>query len=291
MNNLTLLPGTEYSAYAIPLEYMPSRDFRPRWGEARSPILSLGTWFDSYGDTYRHMLAYMRTLQLGHIAVELSTTIRIPSPAWRGGAICAFDSLALYAMIRKYQPSRYVEIGSGMTTCFARQSVMDADLTTQIVSIDPEPRADINSICDYVVRDGLETMDLSLFDTLEAGDILFFDGSHRSFMNSDVTVFFIDILPRLKAGVIIHIHDIMLPYDYPDSFKYWYWNEQYMLAVYMMQAKERIVPLLPTAFICRDSQFSNCFTTPFCDLGNSEYNQSWRGGGSMWFTHSAPYAS
>jgi hypothetical protein len=289
MSDLILLPGTEYSAYALPLDYMPSRDFQPRWGGTKSPICSLGNWFNSYATAYHDMLAYMRNLQLGHIAIELSDTIRIPQPAWVGGAICAFDSLALYAMIRKYRPSRYVEIGSGMTTCFARQSVMDAGLPTKIVSIDPMPRAQINSLCDYVVRDGLETVDVSLFDTLEAGDILFFDGSHRSFMNSDVTVFFIDVLPRLKAGVIIHIHDIMLPYDYPDSFKHWYWNEQYMLAVYMMQARERIVPLFPTAFICRDSQFNTSFSTPFSDLGSNEKNMSWRGGGSMWFTHKISY--
>jgi hypothetical protein len=101
-------------------------------------------------------------------------------------------------------------------------------------------------------------------------------------MNSDVTVFFIDILPRLKPGVVVHIHDIMLPYDYPDSFKHWYWNEQYMLAVYMMGHMARLTPLAPTAFICRDAEFAHALHEPMIDLG--PYNGGWLGGGAMWYT-------
>ena len=120
---------------------------------------------------------------------------------------------------------------------------------------------------------------------LEAGDILFFDGSHRAFMNSDVTVFFIDVLPRIKPGVIVHIHDIALPWDYGEFFKNWYWNETYMLAVYMMGHKHRIKPIAPTAFICRDVAFEAELVGPLIDLGR--YNDGWKGGGAMWFTHTS----
>jgi hypothetical protein len=98
-------------------------------------------------------------------------------------------------------------------------------------------------------------------------------------MNSDVTVFFIDILPRLKPGVIVHVHDINLPWDYDAYFMNWYWNEAYMLAVYLMGRKSSIRPLLPTAFICRDPRFENEFSEPILDLG--DYKASWRGGGAM----------
>ena len=190
----------------------------------------------------------------------------------------------LYAMVKKFRPKIYCEIGSGMTTCFARQSIRDFDIDTKIVSVDPQPRQDIDKICDEVIRDGLETCDMSLFDQLGPGDFLFLDGSHRAFMNSDVTVFFIDVLPRLKPGVIVHIHDILLPWDYPDSFKQWYWNEQYMLAVYMMNARERLTPLLPTAWISRSPELASFFKTPPLDLGSPAANESWNSGGSMWFT-------
>lgn len=283
---LQLLPGTEWSRYAIPLEYQPSRSFTPRYGGSHPPIAALAHWFDQNQSAYKQFLDFMYQLPIQHIPIEISPGSPL-APAWVGGAITAFDCLALYAMVQKHKPRLYMEIGSGMTTCFARQAVMDRQLTTKIVSIDPEPRREIDSICDEIIRDALESFDLSRFEQLEAGDILFLDGSHRTFMNSDVTVFFIDVLPRLKPGVIVHIHDILLPWDYPESFKYWYWNEQYMLAVYMMNAMDRLIPLLPTAWISRSTEFNNYFKQPPLDLGSDAKNESWKNGGSMWFTKSA----
>jgi hypothetical protein len=188
-------------------------------------------------------------------------------------------------MVQSHKPQLYLEIGSGITTCFTHRAIRDANLATRIISIDPQPRAKIDSICDEIIRDGLETCDLALFDRLQSGDILFFDGSHRVFMNSDVTVFMIDVLPRLKPGVIVHVHDINLPWDYPASFRNWYWSEQYILAVYLMANKGRINPLLPTTFVCRDDAFFAEFAEPLLDLG--ELNDGWRGGGAMWFTHTS----
>lgn len=196
---------------------------------------------------------------------------------------CAFDAVALYTIVRQQSPRRYLEIGSGITTCFAKKAIVDGKLGTHVTLIDPEPRAKIDRMCDRIIRDGLETCDLTIFDKLEAGDILFFDGSHRSFMNSDVTVFFIDVLPRINPGVIIHIHDISLPWDYDHYFKTWYWNEAYLLAVYLMGHKHRIEPLAPTSFMCRDAALEGEFATPMLALG--KYNDGWRGGGAMWFTH------
>jgi hypothetical protein len=280
---LEILPGTQYSQYAIPVDYKPSRAFAPRYGYTHGKIERLAQWFAAHNAEYRKFLEDVRALKLESIPVNLSPGSAL-APAWIGGPICAFDALALYAMIKRYAPRTYLEIGSGMSTCFARQAITDAGLKTNIISIDPQPRREIDAICDRVVRDGLETCDLVEFDRLSAGDILFFDGSHRSFMNSDVTVFFIDVLPRLKPGVIVHVHDITLPWDYPEMFKHWYWNEQYLLAVYLMAAMDGLHPVLPTAWICRASEFNDFFEKPVVDLGSSEVNASWRGGGSMWFT-------
>jgi hypothetical protein len=206
-----------------------------------------------------------------------------PEAAWIGVPFAPFDTAALYTLVGHYRPRLYLEIGSGISTAFARRAIRDHGLGTRIVSIDPEPRASIDAICDEVVRDGLETCDLKLFDALAPGDILFLDGSHRVFMNSDVTVFMIDILPRLKPGVIVHVHDITLPWDYPDMFVNWYWSEAYILAAYLIGARDRLKPVLPTAWICRMPQFSQWFDRPLVDL--DPFNDGWRGGGSMWFTH------
>jgi predicted O-methyltransferase YrrM len=280
---LEILPGTPYSRYAIPVEYRPSRDFSPRWGASRPAVRQLEDWFRGHSAEYHALLREIRASAqaLKAIPVEFDPA-RLPEPAWHGVPYAPFDAATLYTMIRTYRPETYLEIGSGITTCFTHRAIRDNGLSTRIVSIDPEPRASIDSICSSVVRSGLETCDLEVFSRLEANDVVFFDGSHRAFMNSDVTVFFIDILPRLKPGVIVHIHDIMLPYDYPDSFKHWYWNEQYMLAVYMMGHMGRLVPLAPTAFICRDTEFAAELREPMIDLG--PYNDGWLGGGAMWFT-------
>src|SRR5262245_52540208 len=108
-----------------------------------------------------------------------------------------------------------LSIGSGHSTKFARRAVVDYGLPTQITSIDPHPRAEIDALCHRTIRKPLEETDLNVFDELEPGDVVFFDGSHQYFMNSDVTVFFLDVPPRLKPGTLVQVHDNTLPYDYP----------------------------------------------------------------------------
>lgn len=282
---LDFLPGSGQARVALPLDYPPSRAHAPRWGFARPPIAALEAWFAAHEPAYRRFYGEMCAA-----ARDLADLPRRPdparaAPAWTGVALGPFDSLALYTMLKTRRPGRYLEIGSGVSTGFARRAIADHGLETRLVSIDPAPRAAIDDLCDEVIRDGLEACDPALFDRLAPGDILFLDGSHRAFMNSDVTVFMIDILPRLRPGVIVHVHDIHLPYDYPPQFADWHWNEQYLLAVYLMAAMARLDPLLPTAFICRDARLADLLDRPPLDLGSD--NPLWRSSGSLWFTHVA----
>jgi hypothetical protein len=261
--DLVHLPACEYARYAVPLDYPPARIYAPRYGYSHPPIERLVSLFQSHEPSYLEMLRYMASLDVRHIPESGSL------PAWTGGAISRFDALLLYAMVHKYRPRIYLEIGSGMTTYFAKQATKDAGLDTKIISIDPEPRAEVSTICDKIYRSGLEEIDQGVFDELQPGDIVFMDGSHRCFMNSDVTIFFIETLPRLKPGVLVHVHDVFLPYDYIPLFKDWYWNEQYMLAVYMMNNRS-VVPLFPGTYVRE-----NCITD-FPGTVDS---------GSLWFTH------
>jgi hypothetical protein len=282
IGSLEVLPGTPYSRFALPVDYLPSRDFKPRWGYSKPLMPRLEAFFAAHASEYESMLNYMRGLDVRHIALNLSQA-EPSQPAWLGGAMSPFDELALYAMVVKRKPGKFFEVGSGISTCFARRAARDAGLSTRIVSIDPEPRAAVDAICDVVRRDGLETIDIDYFDQLEENDILYIDGSHRSFVNSDVTVLFIDVLSRLRPGVIVHLHDITLPWDYPEMFLHWYWNEQYLLAVYLLNGMDRVVPLFPTAYVCRDPRFGKFFNHPFIDVGVDKADD-WRGGGSFWFT-------
>lgn len=282
--SLRLLEGTPYTTIALPLDYPPSRDYKPRWGGSKPVEPIIHSWFKKHIvqhlDFCNQMKVFAEELKNVPLVFEPKN---LPTFGWIGIPYSPFDTLALYSMVRTYKPKVFLEIGSGTTTCIAYKAIKTNSANTKIISIDPEPRAEIDSICDQVIRNGLETCDLKIFDQLEEGDILFFDGSHRSFVNSDVTVFFIDVLPRIKPGVIIHIHDITIPWDYPDMFLPWYWNEQYLLHVYLMGNIKRINPILPTAFVCRDPAFEKFFSNPMLDL--ETYNDHWKGGGAMWFTH------
>ena len=286
MADLKLLPGTEYAHFAMPLDYEPSRNFEARWSSS-NPIRQLAEWFAHDVPRYRNLLSAIRE-RAAEMAIGVDYEFgpeTLPRPAWVGTAYGMLDALFLMHFVQTLKPRTFLEIGSGISTAFARHAADAVSHDMKIVSIDPEPRAAIDAICDEVIRAPLEGCDTSVFERLEPNDIVFLDGSHRSFMNSDVTVFFIEVLPRLKPGVVVHIHDISLPYDYPPWAKNWYWNEQYMLAVYLMGHMKRVSVLAPTAYISKDQAFEDLMTTPFVDFGTKNVVDEWRGGGAFWFTH------
>ncbi len=141
------------------------------------------------------------------------------------------DADALYLMIRSFQPKRVIEVGCGNSTRVTRQAIIDGGLDTTITAIDPYPRADIAHVVDQFEQKRLEEVDPAIFDQLEAGDVLFIDSSHVVRMSNDVAHLFCRIIPALKPGVVIHVHDVFLPYEYPKRFFYDCpgWGEQYML--------------------------------------------------------------
>ncbi len=141
------------------------------------------------------------------------------------------DADALYLMIRRFRPQHVIEVGCGNSTRVTRQAVIDGGLETRITAVDPFPRADIAHVVDQFEQKRLEEVDPALFDQLEAGDILFIDSSHVVRMSNDVAHLFCRIIPSLKPGVVIHVHDVFLPYEYPKRFFYDCpgWGEQYVL--------------------------------------------------------------
>ena len=183
------------------LEYPPA-ELAPRYGHGRpehtrlSEILARGE--ERYRQNLRELLAFEDDLR------------RIPSrpagpgvPYWLNQWLPGLDGIALYGFTRSRAPRRYLEVGSGLSTMFVRQAIRDGGLDTKVTSVDPAPRAEVDELCDELIRSPLETTDLAAFRELEAGDVVFFDGSHRVLMNSDVTVFFLEVLPQLPAGVLV----------------------------------------------------------------------------------------
>jgi glycosyltransferase involved in cell wall biosynthesis len=200
-------------------------------------------------------------------------------PAWINGFLPGLDSLTLFGLISALHPRIFLEIGSGNSTRFAAKAKILNSPQTKIISIDPYPRVEIDRLCDENVREPLEAVDLHVFDQLSAGDVLFFDGSHRVFQNSDVTAFFIDILPYLKSGVYIHIHDIVWPLDYPPGWEHRYYSEQYMLAMILLFGLEHFQIVLPNSYIARCTDLTHLFD----DIWKaSSLTGIERHGGSFW---------
>lgn len=176
-------------------------------------------------------------------------------PYWSNTFFSRLDAIALYCFIAMKKPAKIIEIGSGNSTRFARRAIADQKLSTRLISIDPAPRAEVDAICDEVIRTPLESADLGVFERVNSGDFVFVDNSHRCFTNSDVTTFFLDVLPRLPSGTIVHIHDIFIPGDYPAQWIHRYYSEQYLLACYLLGASGGKLPSiqLPNAFISFDN--------------------------------------
>ena len=178
-------------------------------------------------------------------------------PFWINDWMPALDGVALYSFITINKPRYFIEIGSGNSTKFAHKAIIDHNLSTKIISIDPCPRAEVTNICDENIREPVENINLEIFDQLERNDILYIDNSHRVFMNSDVTAFFLDIIPILKPGVFVEIHDISLPYDYPTEDIPKYYSEQYLLAAYLLAQGKIFDIVLPCMFISYDQNLKN----------------------------------
>src|SRR5262249_55639129 len=161
---------------------------------------------DSRRTAYSDFIGEIAQFQADFTRISVQGAYADLAPFWLNTWLPPLDAMALFAMLCRRKPGNFVEIGSGMSTKFARHAISAHGLPTRIISIDPEPRNEIEPLIDEAVRRPLEDVDLQLFSELDAGDFLFFDGSHRALQNSDVTVFFLDVLPKLKPGVVVHLH-------------------------------------------------------------------------------------
>lgn len=255
------------------------------------PVTSVPRWnYNSPHPQLYEIVNAGRRRYIGHLTSFLrfaESFVKIPAqkshdasqPNWANEWIPPLDAVALYSFIAIGQPKLFLEVGSGNSTKFARRAIKDHGLTTKIISIDPRPRVEIDGLCDQIVREPVENCKLDIFDRLESGDILYVDNSHRALMNSDATVIFLDILPRLKPGVLVHFHDIALPYDYPAEWKDRYYSEQYLLAAYLLARGSRFDVLLPNWFVTADYELKNIVLALWQRLGMQMVEMQ---GGSFW---------
>ena len=170
------------------------------------------------------------------------------------------DAILLYCMIRHLRPKRIIEVGCGNSSCIildTNERFLDNSISCTFV--DPYPdrlfsliRAE-DRACHEIVPRKLQDIEIARFSELSCGDMLVIDSSHVSKLGSDVNHLFFEILPRLKPGVIIHIHDIFYPFDYPKSWldRGMYFNEAYVLKAFLQ--------FNPAFEILFWNQFLHCF--------------------------------
>jgi predicted O-methyltransferase YrrM len=157
------------------------------------------------------------------------------------GMFEAVDADVAYSLVRYCKPKRTVEVGGGYSTRLLAHAMRMNESCDghrgELITVEPYP--------DQVMRSGIpgltrlipqrvQDVPLSLFDSLEAGDVLFIDSSHVVTVGSDVVYEFLEIFPRLRPGVLVHLHDIFYPSDYPREAVLnflWFWSEQYLLEV------------------------------------------------------------
>ena len=152
------------------------------------------------------------------------------------------DALMLHCILRRYRPRRLIEVGSGFSSAVildTNDRFLDGSLSCTFV--DPFPRRLQGLLREgddrrhRIVMTPVQQVPLELFDELDEGDVLFVDSTHVSKVGSDVNRLLFDVLPRLKAGVLVHFHDIFYPFEYPREWIYRgrAWNENYLLRAFL----------------------------------------------------------
>ncbi|MDR1673801.1 MAG: class I SAM-dependent methyltransferase [Bacteroidales bacterium] len=160
---------------------------------------------------------------------------------FKNGAYESGDAEYWYNIIRLKKPKKIIEIGSGHSTKIARLAIhsnqrSDVRYHCRHICIEPYEMPWLEKIGVEVLRKKVEDISIDFFTQLEANDILFIDSSHMIRPQGDVLFEYLELLPTLKRGVIVHIHDIFSPRDYPSTWietKALLWNEQYLLEAFL----------------------------------------------------------
>jgi hypothetical protein len=161
------------------------------------------------------------------------------------------DAEILYSVVRRFRPQRIIEVGSGFSSRLIRKAIGDGGLSTKLTCIDPTPTTTVRDCADEHIASPVEKLKAStLAAQLGEHDILFIDSSHKVEQGTDVPFLFLEVLPRLRRNVLVHVHDIFFPLDYSESIldQGWGWNEQYLVHAFL--AYNRAFDLLwPAAYM------------------------------------------
>lgn len=197
------------------------------------------------------------------------------------------DGAILYSMVRKFRPKRIIEVGSGNSTVVMSAAIeknySEDSVDRSIVSVEPYPKPVLLDLVSKsrnvsLIQKQVEHLDVSLFQKLGAGDLLFIDSSHVVDIANDVHFLYLHVLPQIPEGVLVHIHDIRFPYEYPREWVLTakkYWAEQYLLHMFLA-FNDSFEIVLASNYMCQ--KYRGIMSDAF--YGLEKHDDGWPG--SFW---------
>lgn len=223
-------PGHFYSPIVNPGEIVEYLDKT----ESRRETPGLDLRLDAQLDVLAHLETFAKLWPQGHDAKSMRYDVE-NDQFGPGDAICYF---AILGMIR---PRRVIEVGSGWSSAVGLDANEIHGTQTHFTFIEPYPDRLLKAIrsndaeTTTIIRAGVQSVDVAVFDQLESNDVLFIDSTHVMKAGSDVQFLLGEVLPRLRSGVLVHIHDMFFPFEYPRA---WVeqgrnWNELYAVRCFL----------------------------------------------------------
>ena len=221
---LLTVTGAAKQGFFIPYRYAASTpETQPPYAEAEAVL-----------DAARPAMEAVLDAAARHAGALAALGGPAPQPRWGQDWFPRLDGAAAWLLARETPPRRIVEVGSGHSTRFLAHAVAAAGAQAEQVCIDPEPRAALLDLPVEWRRKVLGPEDMDLFDALAPGDMAVFDSSHILMPGTDCDIILNRILPRLRAGVRVHVHDVFLPDPYPENWLWRGYNEQNGLAPWLL---------------------------------------------------------
>jgi predicted O-methyltransferase YrrM len=200
---------------------------------------------------------------------------------WSPRSFSFSDAMAYYCFIRHAKPRTIIEIGAGASTLIAA-AACERNGGGRIICIDPVPPdfvRGIDRVSQLVTRPVQEIEPAFFNDLLSDGDIVFIDSTHTVKHGSDCLHLYLNVLPRLRPTVLVHVHDVYLPGTAPEGhLRDWqiYWTEQYLVMAYLIENRRATVLYGSAYHMERNAERLRAFM-------HGRYEA---GGGSLWFRQS-----
>ncbi len=216
---LSTVTGLAPRGFFIPYRYAG----KTRSAGARPPYPEVEALFAEAEPGFLKVLELLEQQQAALLAIGQEPP---PEPRWTQSWFPRLDAAVAYCMTRHFAPARILEVGAGHSTRFYARALADGGLAGRITTIDPAPRADLANLPVTLLRRTLQEAGPAPFRELRSGDLLSLDSSHILLPGTDLDDFYGRILPHLPAGLLLQIHDIFLPDDYPAHWAWRGYNEQ-----------------------------------------------------------------